>query len=432
MITLIIFCRTGTNSQIKPGKFLCNKQTLLKEWNQLDQFIEFIKLHQPDFPFYLALVVNGKIISEKKNGYATKKTKTKLNHKTIHYWGSVSKLFMVVSVLQLVEQNKVSLEDPIVKWLPELGKGIDSLGNMKSVKLSHLLNHTSGLRFAGYRKAQKKSRADLKKKGLPYHPPTTDDFIPYLKFTIQYAKPGKKYRYSNIGYSVIGIILEKITRMKFREYVKQHIFDVLGMKNTFYGPIPAKKVKQLETHYVKYRVRGTGEIKHIERRINRSQGMLGANGGVRSTSQDMLKFMIFFRFRDYRNKKYHYEKVLKKETLEKYIFATNLRVKNNNTFSKKPGHRYATSYKVLGMDFKIGKVSKSKVYGHSGRIGYARSYFIFNKQEPFGIMLMTTMDSDPKGLPRKIAAKLLEVTDLFILKEDFMSAIESFKNELEK
>lgn len=407
---------------------ILSKKELLKEWKKLDEFNAFVKAKQPDFPYYVALIYKGKIVSEKTNSYANIKEKQKFNSKIIHRWGSVSKLFMVVSILQLVEQNKLSLVDPIVKWLPELGPGVDSLGGMKAVKVYHLLNHTAGISIRkGYLMSYKAIRALMKKQGKPNRFATLKEFIAYLKYTEQKNKPGSKYRYDNGGYSLIGIILERVAKMGFREYVQQRIFDPLKMKNTSYHLVPKKRVKKVETLYGLFPDKKTGKLKLYDNNFNISQGMLGPNGGVKSTAEDMAKFMRFFRFRDYKPKRYKYAQVLKQATLDKYIYNTKVDVPNEKAFSTERINKTTIRHRILGVNRRYSKASGNIGYGHSGKVNFARSNFIFNKRQPFGILLMTTMGGRKKSVPRILASKLFALTYEFALEGNFGKLL----NELE-
>ncbi|WP_299461428.1 serine hydrolase [uncultured Microscilla sp.] len=407
-----------------------SKKELLKEWRKLDKFKEFVKAKQPDFPYYVALIYKGKVISEKTNGYANIEQKQKLNNNTIHSWGSVSKLFMTVSMLQLVEKNKISLEDPITKWLPEVGKGVDSLGGMQAVKVYHLLNHTAGISIRkGFYMAYKKVKALMEKQGKPFRFATIEEFIPYLKYTEQKRKPGSKYRYDNGGYSLLGIILERVTKMGFREYVKQNIFEPLKMTNTFYSIVPQKKLKYLETLYGWFPDEKTGKIKLYDSKHNISQGMSGPNGGIRSTPKDMVKFMRFFRFRDYKPGKYKYEHVLKQTTLDKYIYDVKLDAPNEKQFSIESINKNVIWYRVLGVNRRDSKMSNKVSYGHSGKISFARSNFMFNKKYAFGIIMMATMEGQKNSVSRALANQLLRMTFYFASEGGFGKLIDKLQED---
>ncbi|EAY28372.1 serine hydrolase domain-containing protein [Microscilla marina] len=410
-----------------------SKKDLLKEWHKLDKFKEFVKAKQPDFPYHVALVYKGKVISEKTNSYANIEKKQKLNNKTIHRWGSVSKLFMTVSMLQLVEKNKISLEDPITKWLPEVGKGVDSLGGMQAVKIYHLLNHTAGISIRkGYLMSRKDIKERMKKLGKPDRFATIKEFIPYLKYTEQKRRPGAKYSYDNGGYSLLGIILERVTKVGFREYVQQNIFAPLKMKNTSYYKVPENRVKQVETLYGWFPDEKTGKLKLYNNNRNVSQGMLGPNGGIKSTPEDMVKFMRFFRFREYKPRKYKYEQVLKQATLDKYIYNITVKQPNEKQFSTGLIDKKISRYRILGVSRRDSKTSNNVSYGHSGKVNFARSNFMFNKKHSVGIIMMTTMGGQKNSNARVLASKLFGLTFQFVSEGNFGNLLNKINSDQQK
>ena len=430
---IVLLCLSPIMLWAQSTKTTVSKKALLKEWNKLDKFKEFVKAKRPDFPYYVALVYKGKIISEKTNSYANIEQKQPLNNKTIHSWGSVSKLFMTVSMLQLVEQNKINLDDPITKWLPEVGKGVDSLGGMQAVKIYHLLNHTAGISIRkGFYMIYRKVKALMKKQGKTFRFATIKEFIPYLKYTEQKRRPGAKYSYDNGGYNLIGIILERVTKMGFREYVKQNIFEPLRMKNTSYYKVPKDRFKQVETLYGWFPNEKTGKLKLYNNHRNLSQGMSGPNGGIKSTPEDMVKFMRFFRFRDYKSRKYKYDKVLKRTTLDKHIYNITMDRPNEKAFSTEYVSPKISYHRVLGMSRIYLQSNNSIIYGHSGKINFARSLFIFNKQQPFGILMMMTMEGQKKSNPRMLASKLFKLTYKFASRGDFGKLLKKLDTKTQK
>lgn len=432
--TLFAFLCLSPMLWAQSTKTTLSKKALLKEWNKLDKFKEFVKVKRPDFPYYVALVYKGKVISEKTNSYANIEKKQPLNNKIIHRWGSVSKLFMTMSMLQLVERNKISLGDPITKWLPEVGKGVDSLGGMQAVKIYHLLNHTAGISIRkGYLMARKKVRTLMKKQGKKgFRLATIKEFIPYLKHTQQKRKPGAKYRYDNGGYTLLGIVLERVTKMGFREYVQQNIFEPLKMKNTSYYKVPENRVKQVETLYGLYPDEKTGKMKLYNNNRNLSQGMSGPNGGIKSTPEDMVKFMRFFRFRNYKPRRYKYDKVLKQATLNKYVYNIDMSIPNEKRFSTTGIGKKYHKHRVLGINRIHLKPKNSITYGHSGHVNFARSLFIFNKDQPFGLIMMMSMSGAKKTAPIMLKNKLFELLYQFALESNFGKLLKKLDTQQQK
>jgi len=132
---------------------------------------------------------------------------------TIFQSGSVGKQFTATAVMMLVEEGKVSLEDPLTKFFP------DAPASWKQVKIRQLLSHTGG--FTDYPKnfdmRKDYTEADLLKivEGIPLAYP-----------------PGTKWDYANLGYLTLGIVIHKVTGEFYGDFLQERIFRPLGMTTT--------------------------------------------------------------------------------------------------------------------------------------------------------------------------------------------------------
>ena len=133
---------------------------------------------------------------------------------------SVSKQFTAVAVLQLVQEGKISLDDPVSQYFPEFESDI-----WKEVSIRHLLSHSSGIPDV---------RADI----LTREQRVFGDeelSIEYMK-TLDYRHfaPGTAYEYMNPTYTLLGFLIEKVSGEPFTDYVQKHIFNPAGMDGTYY------------------------------------------------------------------------------------------------------------------------------------------------------------------------------------------------------
>ena len=136
--------------------------------------------------------------------------------------GSVTKQFTAVAILQLRDQGKLSLDDEVTKWLPELNPG----GNR--ITLRHILAHTGGIAEAG-------DMQELRAIQLMRNPTVTRDSV--YKVISRYppvVPPGTLEMYSNTGYWLLGRIVEKASGMPYDEYVAKRIFAPLRMSRSTY------------------------------------------------------------------------------------------------------------------------------------------------------------------------------------------------------
>lgn len=177
---------------------------------------------------------------------------------------SVSKSFVAVSILQLVEQGKLSLDQTIETYFPTMPHG-------EEITIHQLLTHTSGL-YSG---------DDLSN----YTEPTTVDEViadAFKENNLYYEEPGLYAIYSNLGYDVLGAIIEQITGQSYSEYVRLNILEPAGMKDSGLN-IDGIELDNMATAY-----NGNISEGYNARILHPSFGY--ASGGLHSTILDLYKY----------------------------------------------------------------------------------------------------------------------------------------------
>jgi len=134
---------------------------------------------------------------------------------------SVGKMFTAISVLQLKDQKKLKLEDQVGLYLPELKNK-----KVAALTLAQLLTHTSGMGDFFESPLFAKLKDSLT---------TPKNFMPFFEADELNFEPGKEWRYSNSGFSLLSLIIEKVSGSSFKDYVAQHIFKVAKMENSVVG-----------------------------------------------------------------------------------------------------------------------------------------------------------------------------------------------------
>ena len=167
-----------------------------------------------------AVSLNGDVVFEKAFGLADLEHNVPNTTQTIFESGSVAKQFTAAALVLLQQDGKLSLDDPVRKYIPEL----PDYGAPLTIR--HLLNHTAGLRDWG-------TVMSLTGAGRGDRVITMDlafDVITHqraLDFT-----PGSEYSYSNSGYNLAAIIIERVSKQKYPAFVEERLFKPLGMKNS--------------------------------------------------------------------------------------------------------------------------------------------------------------------------------------------------------
>src|SRR5581483_8105151 len=133
--------------------------------------------------------------------------------------GSVTKQFTAASILLLEERGKLSVNDPVKKYLPDAPAAWDK------ITIFHLLTHTSGIpnftAFPDYRKLE------------PF-PATAEQLVARFRDKPLEFEPGSKWNYSNSGYVLLGYLIEKISGDSYQKFVSENILTPLGMKDSGY------------------------------------------------------------------------------------------------------------------------------------------------------------------------------------------------------
>jgi CubicO group peptidase (beta-lactamase class C family) len=197
---------------------------------QVDKVFE--KWDKPDSPgCALGIYKNGQIVYKRGYGIADLNDDVPITAATVFHVASMSKQFTAASIVLLAQQGKLSLDDDVRKYIPEL----PDFG--ERIAIRHLVHHTSGLRdqwnlldLAGWRYS-----LDLI---------TDDDVMSVMTRQKDLNfKPGDKHVYCNTGYTLMGLIVKRVSGMSLREFTTRNIFEPLGMTHTHFRDDHAEIIK---------------------------------------------------------------------------------------------------------------------------------------------------------------------------------------------
>jgi CubicO group peptidase (beta-lactamase class C family) len=165
---------------------------------------------------------HGKPFFTEAYGLADREHKTSNTLDTRFRIGSMNKMFTAVATLQLVQQGKLSLDDPLGKFLPDYpNKEVAA-----KVTIQHLLTHTGGTGdFFG--PEFDAHRLELR---------TFDDYVKLYGARPLRFEPGTKWEYSNYGFLLLGLVIEKVSGQSYYDYVREHVYKPAGMTSTASDP----------------------------------------------------------------------------------------------------------------------------------------------------------------------------------------------------
>ena len=240
---------------------------------------------------------NGKIIYAKAFGERGVDDSKTLKIDDLFRIYSMTKPIVAVAAMQLYEKGMFHLSDPISKFLPELAElsVMDDEGNLtpnkEPISMQQLLTHTAGFSygFSNSKVDQEYNKAEL------WTSKDSDDFIKRVAALPLHYKPGERWHYS-IAVDLTGVIVERLSGMGLDEYLQTHIFEPLGMVDTFFE-VPKKKMNRfLPNHYYDYGEKSLKTVQETKEKYNAMSNyedvsMFSGGGGLVSTAMDYMLFM---------------------------------------------------------------------------------------------------------------------------------------------
>jgi CubicO group peptidase (beta-lactamase class C family) len=177
----------------------------------MDDFVNHY-IHDELIPGCAVMVRHNGNVVTRGYGIANLEHNVKVTPKTVFQSASVGKQFTAMAVMLLVDEGKLSVDDPVSKYL-------DVPENWSGITVRHLLTHTSGL---GNYPEWLTYQENYDEKGL----------LDMIKEQPLSFKPGKKFQYSNLGYVTLGILIHKVSGEFYDDLLQERVFDPLGMKHT--------------------------------------------------------------------------------------------------------------------------------------------------------------------------------------------------------
>ena len=293
----------------------------------------------------IGVVKDGLIIHAKGFGVRDINTKKPVSENTIFHTASISKLFTATAIMELVAQNKLSLEDKVVDLLPELKYKDD---RVKQITIKNLLNHSAGLPDVNNYHWKKNNQAEN----------SLEKYIRNLNLSL-ISSPSTEYHYSNLGYNILGLVIEKVSQSSFEDFVKENILEKSGMHESDFRYFEIDETLKTLPHS-KSRL-----TKKIYTRKNypytREQA---ASSTLNASAKELSKWMVSFL-----------------ETLNE------------------PDNKYSAMtipsfepYPYIGLGFQLSQIDGHKTIGHYGGDKGYRSYLLMIPDKDIGLVLLANCD----------------------------------------
>jgi CubicO group peptidase (beta-lactamase class C family) len=277
---VLIACSTVTLCLVSARQAAAPTSELAAALQQVDALAGDEYAKDPVGGLTVGVVTGPTLVWTKSYGFADMENKRQASAETVYRIGSITKQFTALMLLQLIEQDKVHLTDPVEKYFPEINKVPKYRPDAPAITLVQLATMTSGLARE------------------PTGPPDHSDgpvsqweqkVLAALPNTKYAHEPGTQYLYSNIGYASLGIALSRAAGQPFTTYVEQKILGPLGMSRTAFEPTPWIRANVARGYTMR-----DGKADWDEATLElEGRGFRVPNGALLSTVGDLAKFLSF-------------------------------------------------------------------------------------------------------------------------------------------
>jgi CubicO group peptidase (beta-lactamase class C family) len=249
-----------------------------RDYTELEGFI-LAKMREAKTPgLSVAIIENGTTVYSRGFGFSDISSGLQATARTLYGIGSVTKSFTALAIMQLVEQGKLRLDDPIEKYVPLKLKPFG-----EPVTIHHLLTHSSGVPDLGYASAFLGGVLGLDNSWLPVSGP--EDVIAFMHDANEWAatRPGQRFFYLNEGYVLLGYIISKLSGVTYEQYVKEKLLQPIRMERTFFSKADVERDADKATPYIIDK-----EGKHLPSSVPYG---INADGGLISNAQDLSNYL---------------------------------------------------------------------------------------------------------------------------------------------
>lgn len=358
LFSLVAFLVIACGSSIEENEFADETQSVEEATEtsaaggETSPEVDALMAGYADGPGGAVMVIQaGEIVHQNGYGLADVENGTPITTDTIFHLGSVGKQFTAIGIMLLAEQGLLNYDDPISMHLPELAWMSDE------VTVRYLLHHTSGI--MGYDDSDGIYNALV----TSAEKPGNDDLLQVLAEQGEMlASPGDEYNYSNAGYDLLGILIERLSGQSYPDFMEENIFAPLGMSNSFAVPNDAR----LEDENVveSYSTEGAYEPDELDG--------LNGSGSIYSTLGDMYLY----------DQALYTNDLVSQETLEE-AFTSGILNDGEET--------------AYGFGFELGEHAGETYIGHSGAWLGFESYYLRFPTRNLSVVVLLNLDYSEEG-----------------------------------
>ncbi|KQZ63634.1 hypothetical protein ASD67_03475 [Sphingopyxis sp. Root1497] len=312
--------------------------------------------------FYV--VRDGQVVAADHLGEQDADAHVPVDARTIYHWASVTKTMTGIAIMQLRDRGLLSLDDPIVKYVPELAAVHNPYGDTGAITLRQLMSHSAGFRSGTWPWRDHDWQ--------PFEPARWSQLVAMLPYTQVEFEPGSRFGYSNPGIVYLGQVIERLSGEDYEVYVDKNILKPLGMHDSTFDRTPPHLLPhRSHSYYVR-------DGKRVAAPFDVDTGVTVSNGGLNAPLPDMANYVGFLLGDPARAA--DYDLVLKRSSIDEMWVP---QISAGADFTQ---GRMATTTQS-GLSFFIDRSAAVRFVGHNGDQNGFRAYLSLFPDQRVGSLL---------------------------------------------
>lgn len=228
---------------------------------------------------------DGHVLAHHEYGWGDRARGQRVTERTIFHYGSITKTLTAIAIMQLRARGRLTLDDRVTSYIPELRQVHDPYGSMDSITIRMLMSHSAGFQNPTW----------PYKQGLPWEPfePTTwSQLVAMMPYQELLFKPGLRYSYSNPGFIYLARIIEGLTDDPWETYVQKNILSPLGLTRSYFNTTPYYLAADRSANYtLMHDSAGREFVRDNGREFD--PGITIPNGGWNAPLADLATYLAF-------------------------------------------------------------------------------------------------------------------------------------------
>lgn len=320
----------------------------------------------------VVLLRDGRVVAHHEHGFADREHGVPITQQSIYHYGSITKTLTAIAIMQLRDRGRLSLDDRITSYIPELRLVHDPFGSMDNITLRMLLSHSAGFQDPTWPYKQGKPWE-------PFEPTTWNQLVAMMPYQEVGFEPGTRFSYSNPAFIYLARVIEQLSGDPWETYVQKNIFNPLGLGKSYFGVTPYYLAAARSHNYTRRKDAAGLEVV-ADNGADFDPGITIPNGGWNAPLGDLAIYLAYLTNATHGNPETQrlYDTVLGHKTLAEMW---------------QPLHP-VNADESMGLSFFSVRRGQTTLIGHTGWQAGFQAFLYLNPATGVGIVAAFNTDSD--------------------------------------